>query len=201
MGHFPSLPDETNLADLLKGHSKGVMHLLRYHDDILRGPSPLSIGEREIIAAYVSGLNECRFCHNAHTMYAESYGASPEMLAEMMDDLESSSVPAKFKPILAYARTLTLKPGDVTSAHTQAILDAGWSEEAMGDALAVISLFNFMNRFIHGAGIAAFDAHYQRKKEILRKIPVEKREAFNESHLDDDHYEAYGKSLGLDGQS
>ena len=37
---------------------------------LLRGPHPLTPGERELIAAYVSGLNECRFCCASHSAFA-----------------------------------------------------------------------------------------------------------------------------------
>ena len=33
---------------------------------LLRGESPLSEAERELIAAYVSHLNDCMFCMNSH---------------------------------------------------------------------------------------------------------------------------------------
>ncbi len=37
---------------------------------LLRGPSPLSEAERELIAAYVSHRNECMFCRNSHAAAA-----------------------------------------------------------------------------------------------------------------------------------
>ena len=38
---------------------------------LLRAPHPtLTPGERELIAAYVSGLNECRFCCASHSAFA-----------------------------------------------------------------------------------------------------------------------------------
>ena len=33
---------------------------------LLRGPSTLSRGERELIATYVSSKNDCHFCHSVH---------------------------------------------------------------------------------------------------------------------------------------
>ncbi|MGH3241962.1 MAG: carboxymuconolactone decarboxylase family protein, partial [Spirillospora sp.] len=35
-------------------------------DVLLRGPSPMERGERELVAAYVSELNGCRFCAGSH---------------------------------------------------------------------------------------------------------------------------------------
>ena len=36
-------------------------HLARFTQEILRGPSPLSPGLRELIAAYTSSRNQCPF--------------------------------------------------------------------------------------------------------------------------------------------
>jgi hypothetical protein len=38
-----------------------TVHLARFTQEILRGPSPLSPGMRELIAAYTSNRNACPF--------------------------------------------------------------------------------------------------------------------------------------------
>ena len=38
-----------------------TVHLARFTQEILRGPSPLSPGMRELIAAYTSRRNDCPF--------------------------------------------------------------------------------------------------------------------------------------------
>jgi hypothetical protein len=38
-----------------------TVHLARFTHEILRGPSPLSPGMRELIAAYTSQRNDCPF--------------------------------------------------------------------------------------------------------------------------------------------
>ena len=40
---------------------KATEHLARFTQEILRGPSPLSPGMRELIAAYTSYRNDCPF--------------------------------------------------------------------------------------------------------------------------------------------
>ena len=37
---------------------------------LLRGENTLTRGERELIAAYVSNLNECVFCQTSHSTFA-----------------------------------------------------------------------------------------------------------------------------------
>ena len=36
-------------------------HLARFTQELMRGPSPLSPGQRELIAAFTSGRNHCPF--------------------------------------------------------------------------------------------------------------------------------------------
>ena len=36
-------------------------HLARFTEELMRGPSPLSPGERELIAAFTSSRNQCLF--------------------------------------------------------------------------------------------------------------------------------------------
>lgn len=71
MSIFPSLPDDAQLADVFRRFAKGVPALLAYHDDILRDRSPLTVATRELIAAYVSGLNACTYCHGSHCPSSE----------------------------------------------------------------------------------------------------------------------------------
>ncbi len=65
MALFPSLPDNPHLADVYRTFPSQLKPLLDYHDALLRGDSPLSVAQRELIAAFVSGLNACNFCFGA----------------------------------------------------------------------------------------------------------------------------------------
>lgn len=58
---------------VVSGHAPGVIRTLRYRKEyfgrpfsrltqqVMRGPSDWSVGEREIFAAFVSRLNQCVF--------------------------------------------------------------------------------------------------------------------------------------------
>ncbi|MGH4017277.1 MAG: hypothetical protein ACRDSL_25785 [Pseudonocardiaceae bacterium] len=63
MTHLPSLPENATLLDVFRAYPDTARPLLDYHQVLLRGPSPLTVAERELIAAYVSGLNVCGYCH------------------------------------------------------------------------------------------------------------------------------------------
>lgn len=153
MSVFPSIEGEPGLDKLFRRFPHTAAPLLEYHDRLLRDPSPLTVAERELIAAYVSGINSCTYCHGAHVVAARAFGVDAELLGGLMDDLENSAIDAKLKPILAYVSKLTRTPAMMTEGDAQKVYDAGWDEQALFDAVSVCALFNFMNRIVEGAGI------------------------------------------------
>lgn len=195
MAHLKLLPEPANLSDVFKAFPKGLKPLLEFHDAILRGPSPFTIAERELIAAFVSSRNHCRFCTNAHTTYAVAYGLGEDEVEAVLND--PGAAPAKMKPVLAYAEKLTEDPESVVKRDVDAILAAGWPEEAVYDAAAVTALFNYMNRIIAAFGVAPFDQLYRARRDALLKKPVPARKARNKKDLGATHYLDYGRSLGV----
>ena len=167
MGQFPSLPDIPHLSDVFKRFPKGLGPLLKLHDAFLREDSELTIAERETIAAFVSGLNQCKFCAASHDLIARTYGVKEETLIALHEDLGSAPVDDKLKPILAYVKKLTEVPIKLVSADAQAVYDAGWSEEALYDAVVVCALFNFMNRVVEGTGVIPGQEYFDVSDEAL----------------------------------
>jgi len=169
MALFPSLPETPHLSDVFKVFPKGLSPLLHLHDAFLREDSELSVAERELIAAFVSGLNQCEFCAASHDLIARSYGIKEEVLVALHDDLERAPVDDKFKSILAYVKKLTEVPIKLVSKDAQAVNDAGWSEAALYDAVVVCALFNFMNRVVEGTGVIPGQDYFNVSDEALRE--------------------------------
>ncbi len=153
MPHFPSLPEDAGVRHALTLHPEAGRALIHLHTAVLRSSSPLSVGEREWIAAYVSGLNACSYCHGVHRQTAERFGMDGALLEAMLEDLDTAPVPERLRPLLALARRLTLEPARVRAADLEAAFAAGWSERAVHDAIHVVCLFNYMNRLVEGHGI------------------------------------------------
>jgi len=160
MPYLPSLPPDAALLDVFEAFPDAARPLLDYHEVLLRGPSPLSVAERELIAAYVSGLNGCQYCQGVHTATAEAFGIAEGTLRELLDDLGNGPVHERMKPILGYVRKLTLTPSRITQADAESVLKAGWDERALHDAVSVCALFNLMNRLVDGLGISATPGYF-----------------------------------------
>src|SRR5215472_3075036 len=137
MAYLLSLPDDAVLLDVFRAYPELYRPLLDYHQALLRGPSPLSVAERELIAAYVSGLNACGYCHGVHTATAQAFGVGEGTLAALLADVSTAEVPERMKPLLRYVGMLTLTPAKITPEDAGAVLAAGWEEQALQDAVAV----------------------------------------------------------------
>jgi uncharacterized peroxidase-related enzyme len=167
---FPSLGDKANVPEILKLSPAAGVALIEMHEPLMRGPSPLSEGERELIATYVSGLNECQYCYGVHSETAKAYDDIPsDAVDKMMTDLDSAGLPENMIPILKFARKLTEKPSSVTDDDAKAVFDAGWSEKALHDAIMVTCCFNFMNRLLEGHGVHGNAKMYAERGPMLKK--------------------------------
>lgn len=154
MPFFSFLAADSSINDLLQRDNDRMIDLSRFTESVLHGPSPLTPGQRELIAAYVSGVNECEFCHRAHKAFTESHGMDISMFNDLMNDIESAAVDENLKPILRFVRKLTETPSKMTQADADAVFAAGWDEQALQDAILVASLFNFYNRYVEGHGLS-----------------------------------------------
>ena len=155
MPFFPSLPDDATTKHVFTAHPEIYSHWVQVSQEILRGSSPLTPAQRELIGAYVSSLNACQYCYGGHRAAAELFGVPPQTIDGVIQDLATAPVEDKLRPVLAFAKKLTLTPTRMTQADADAVFAAGWDEAALHSAIAVCCLFNFMNRLVEGHGINA----------------------------------------------
>jgi uncharacterized peroxidase-related enzyme len=153
MTFIPDLDEHDHLLHVLARFPRGLKPLFELHDAILRDESELSVGERETIAAIVSARNACQYCYGAHKDVAGRFGVDGELVEALMKDLDTAPVDDKFRVLLQYVGKLTTAPASLTQQDADAVYAAGWSPDALYDAVAVCALFNFMNRIVEGTGV------------------------------------------------
>lgn len=153
MPYLSSLPEPARLADLFRIFPEHAAPLLGYVESLMRGPGEIPIRDRELLSAYVSGLNACQFCYGSHRIFAEAFGIEEGLLAQMVADLDGTQLDAKPKALMNYTLKLNTLPSRMVQADIDAVLAAGWSEKAVSEAAQICGLFNMMNRIIEGTGI------------------------------------------------
>jgi uncharacterized peroxidase-related enzyme len=143
------VPDAAKLVfyrpDFYGARSKEFTH------EAMRGPSDWSVGDRELMAAYVSQVNECAFCVGAHTATARrAYQDGPRVVA-VLADLESAPVEEPLRATLRMLGKLT-REGDLSAEDMREVLSAGVSPQQVEDALAVCAAFDTTNRLADAFG-------------------------------------------------
>jgi uncharacterized peroxidase-related enzyme len=131
-------------------------HAKTFTQQAMRGPSAWSVADRELMAAYVSKVNECGFCIGAHTATAAQASGDESRVAAVLDDLESAPVEEPLRATLRVLGRLT-RSGSVDAAGMRQALDAGATPDQLADALAVAAAFNTTNRLADAFGFEILD--------------------------------------------
>lgn len=143
-------------------------HLASFTEGVMRAPSSVSMGLRELIAAYTSWINECEFCWRSHTAVAAELLGSEELVRSVLDNLESSPLPEKEKALLRFAAKITKHLPEMSQKDVDDLHNQGWADEAVYFTVLVVSLFNFYNRWVTTSGVhpVSEEAHRSHGKRL-----------------------------------
>jgi AhpD family alkylhydroperoxidase len=138
-------------ADFYGGPMSGVTH------EAMRGPSTWSVGDRELMAAFVAKTNQSEFCTKAHTAVAQAAYRDGKKVSAVLSDLDTAAV-LDTAAIEEPLRATLLMLGKLTREHAvdtddmRAVLAAGASRQQVEDALAVCFSFNVIGRLADAFG-------------------------------------------------
>ena len=169
MAFFSYLNKNSDITDITFNDRPRLGPLDKASQAIMRGKSAFSEAEREIMAAYVSGINACSFCHGSHKAVARQFGIQPEVIEQLVENIDTAPVNETLKPVFIYLKKLTLNPSKLTESDVEKVKAAGWSEDALHEAILVGCLFNFYNRLLDGHGVKGDKHIYQFAGKHLAK--------------------------------
>jgi uncharacterized peroxidase-related enzyme len=170
MPFLPSLGDEDKVPHALAKFNPGTGRpLVDFHEILLRGESPFTVAERELMAAFVSGVNACQYCSGSHTAVSKLFGVPEPLIINLVEDETTADIDDKMRPVFAYIRKLTLTPSRMTQADADAVYAAGWDERALYDAVQVCGLFNYMNRFVEGLGLSVIPEQFDMEGGMIKQ--------------------------------
>ena len=140
---------------------------------LLRGESSLSEGERELIAAYVSYLNNCPYCAKSHAAAARIFfGEKKYWVDEVLTNPDKSSIGEKFKALLHIAAKVQVLGTEVRDEDISHARDFGASDREIHDTVLIAASFSMFNRYVDG--LAAWTPkdtkHYEEAGKRLSEI-------------------------------
>jgi uncharacterized peroxidase-related enzyme len=159
MAHIALGVDETEFPGItgpLIYRPETAKPLLELAEVLLRGPSSLSRGERELIAAYVSGRNKCTFCSGSHSAVAAAHlNEGMDLVEQVRTDLDHAPVSPKLRALLRVAAAVQLSGRNVTPELIDAARKAGASDLELHDTVLIAAAFCMYNRYVDGLGTLA----------------------------------------------
>jgi uncharacterized peroxidase-related enzyme len=124
---------------------------------LLHEPNSLSPGERELIATYVSSLNDCYFCQTSHGAAAACHLGDSETVKQVQANFKRAPISEKLKRLLAIAEQVQRGGKSVTKAAVDAAREHGASDTEIHDTVLIAAAFCMYNRYVDG--LATWQPH------------------------------------------
>lgn len=125
--------------------------LSAFAETLMRGENSLSRGERELIATFVSSLNECFYCEQSHGGVAQHYlQCETAFVDKVKEDYQSAEISEKLKSLLTIAASVQKGGKHVTEAQIDKAKSLGATDREIHDTVLIAAAFCMFNRYVDG---------------------------------------------------
>src|SRR5205809_4632759 len=151
MPHIDVDPDLPGIRSLMAFSPETAEPMGKLANLMLRTNEGLSMAEREMIAAYVSYLNDCFYCQQSHGAIAVCYLNGDEALVEQVKkDYEHADISDKLKALLSIAGSVQKGGKYVTEAQIEKAKQEGATDRDIHDTVLIAAMFCMFNRYVDG---------------------------------------------------
>jgi uncharacterized peroxidase-related enzyme len=138
--------------------------------EAMRGPSEWSVGDRELMAAFVSKSNQCPFCVAAHSATSSQWYHDDAKVAATLEDLDTAPIEQPLRATLRMLDKLA-REHRIEADDIRIVLAEGVTRQQIEDALAVCLVFDITNRLANAFDfeMAAPEAMEAGAKHLLKR--------------------------------
>ncbi len=120
-------------------------------DVLLRSTEGMSPGERELIATFVSSLNDCYYCQTTHgSIAAAHYEGNEDLIVQVKRDYKSAPISEKLKALLGIAELVQKGGKSVTADAIAKATKEGATDLEIHDTVLIAAAFCMYNRYVDG---------------------------------------------------
>ncbi|HEX5434828.1 MAG TPA: peroxidase-related enzyme, partial [Candidatus Angelobacter sp.] len=153
MPHIALPPDQPGIRGAMAFRPETAKPLNELVEVLLRGPNTLTPGERELIATYVSYLNDCYYCQSCHGAVAAAHLDGDEDLVGLVkSDFYHAAVSDKLKALLVIAAKVQKGGKNVTTEDVADARRHGATDLEIHDTVLISAAFCMYNRYVDGLG-------------------------------------------------
>jgi uncharacterized peroxidase-related enzyme len=108
-------------------------------------------GDRELIATYVSYLNDCYFCQTVHgSIAAACLNDDHDLVKRVKADFRAAEISDKLKALLVIAAKVQKGGKNVTAGDVEAARALGATDVEIHDTVLIAAAFCMYNRYVDG---------------------------------------------------
>ncbi len=172
MPHIPLSTDLPGIRGAMAFRPETARPLNELVEVLLRGPSTLTRGERELIATYVSSRNCTQYCHSIHGAIAAAHlGGDEALVKQVKTDFMQANISPKLKALLVIAGKVQQDGKLVTATDVDATRKLGATDIEIHDTVLIAAAFCMYNRYVDGLGTEQPDdeaLYRERGKRVAR---------------------------------
>jgi uncharacterized peroxidase-related enzyme len=151
MPHIPLPESQPGIRGAMAFRPETARPLNDLVEVLLHAPNSLSPGERELIATYVSYLNDCHYCQSIHGAIAAAHlDGDEELVRRVKADFQYAAISAKLKALLVIASKVQHGGKHVTAEDVAHARDMGATDVEIHDAVLIAAAFCMYNRYVDG---------------------------------------------------
>ena len=150
MAHIQLPDDIAGMRSLLAFRPETAAPITALAQVLLHAPNSLTRGERELIAARVSALNDCTFCRSSHAAIAACHLADEALVAAVVRDPDTADITPKLKALLEIAARVQHGGRAVRCEDVDRARHAGATDIEIHDTVLIAALFCLCNRYVDG---------------------------------------------------
>lgn len=151
MPHISLSNDLPGIRSLVAYRPESGKLLYELAEALLRNESPIPSSERELIAAHVSSLNECKFCASSHAAASRAlYQSNSTIVDAVLDDYTTAPISDKLKALLTIAGKVQQNGKLVTENDIAEARKYDASDREIHDTVLIAAAFSMFNRYVDG---------------------------------------------------
>jgi len=137
-------------------HPPLLRHMMDLSEQLIFADGSLGRKHKEMIATLVSAQNSCPYCADSHGYFLRVHGGSSRALAAIQtNDLYSGELSIAEQALLEFVRKVNLNSHEIVRADVDLLLQAGWSQLQIAEAVHVAALFSTFNRVANAFGLVS----------------------------------------------
>jgi uncharacterized peroxidase-related enzyme len=150
MSHIPLPAELPGISSAFAFRPETAKPLRELAHILLHESNSLSPGERELIATYVSSLNDCYFCQASHGAAAACHLNDGDTVRQVHVDYQRARISQKLKRLLVIAGQVQRGGKSVTKASVDAAREQGATDTEIHDTVLIAAAFCMYNRYVDG---------------------------------------------------